>query len=99
MISLEEAIGIFKSNNTTKNINAIIDYDNKFVFLTKPKGLKKDDENYDISCEFIDKNNGEYYVGDIFDLPPNDFEEKGINVDLTPYKKLIEEINNTSSNL
>lgn len=68
MITIEEAIKIFKKNAPNKRIITINDWNNKYVFESRDKKLKDEDDNWDCGCEVVDKNTGDFSTMNGFDM-------------------------------
>lgn len=68
MITLKQAIDLFRENTKNKRILNISIWDNKYVFESRSKLLKKDDLDWDSTCEVIDIYTGEFSTMDGFNI-------------------------------
>lgn len=67
MISIENAIDIFKKNMPNNIITTIGDWKSKYVFGSRDKSLKDGDPNWDSTVGAVDKITGKFSKMDAFD--------------------------------
>ena len=68
MLTIKEAIEIFKTNIPHKNIENISLWNDKYAFLSRDKSLGENDTNWDSGLELVDINTGEFSITSVFNL-------------------------------